>query len=762
MNYKLKINFLLIIFIFTMLINIQYLYADGFIIVDYPPIISQKFIEPPKPPSIKYHKVKIEINEQNAKTIVDQVFINEENQDLEGTYVFPLPLNSMVSNFSMLVDGKRMDAELLDKNKAREIYEEIIRKKKDPALLEYMDSNIFKMRIYPIPAHGEKQIQLEYNELLLKDNDIIRYQYPLNTEKFSTKPIQTVAIEAVIKSKNSIKNVYSPSHKIDIKYVSKNEVKISFEEANTKPDKDFTLYYTTSDEDFGINLLTYKPTQKEDGYFLLLLSSKFEETKSLPKDICFVVDTSGSMSGEKIKQVKNSLKFCINNLDSNDMFNIITFSTEAKYFNQEMLNANEKNIREALNYIDEIRTIGGTNINEALSLALKLKYRNNVPNFIVFLTDGIPTVGVTDINEILKNIKKENTIKAKIFCLGVGTELNTTLLDKLSLENNGITEYLTLNEDIEIKISNFYTKISSPILTDVKINFKNININQMYPKEIPDIFKGSQLVIVGRYSEGNKSIITLSGKMLDKEKEYITNVNFETNTNENSFIARLWAQRRIAFLLSEIKLHGENQELKEEIIELSKKYGILTPYTSFLILEDNINLSETNNQIYKRNKDFENKILTRLNSIKNNFLNSEYEALDSIRNLGVLNNQKSLNVESGHDAVHISKVLTNIKKSEHIIDFSKIDPELIKYIEDKTFIKRNNEWQISTYNPKIHNEKIIKIKFGSKLYFTLLNKYPHIKRYYALGKNVIFELNNKYVKISENEGLEDESKINLF
>jgi len=318
-------------------------YADGFIVIPRPPQ-ERTFI----PLSIKYHHVEVEINNQVTTTKVDQVFLNENNQDLEGIYIFPIPKDASISNFVMYVDGKPIKGEILDKNKARSIYDDIVRQMKDPALLEYIDRGAFRVSIYPIPARGEKRIQLEYSEVLKYDIGLCKYVYPLNTEKFSARPIPSVTVSVNIKSDNPIKSVYSPSHEIDISRKNDNEVKLAYEASNVKPDKDFELYYSISAKDFGLNLLSYHE-KGEDGFFMLLIAPKYETTSEevIEKDLIFVLDKSGSMQGEKIDQAKDALKFCVRGLRENDRFSIIAFSTDVNELEGSLLKANKSNIEKA-------------------------------------------------------------------------------------------------------------------------------------------------------------------------------------------------------------------------------------------------------------------------------------------------------------------------------------------------------------------------------------------------------------------------------
>ncbi|MEZ7890516.1 MAG: VIT domain-containing protein [Candidatus Wallbacteria bacterium] len=734
-------------------------HADGILIVDYPPDIPpvRRVVREVPPPSVKFHKVNVEINEQASKTSIDQIFINEFNQELEGTYIFPVPENATVSDFAMFIDGKRQSAELMDKDKARGIYEDIVRRRQDPALLEYMGSNMFKARVYPIPANGEKRIQLEYQEVLKQDSAITRYVYPLNTEKFSSKPLQTVSVLVTVKSKNKIKNVYSPSHKVDIKRVSDNEVKVSFEDSNLKPDKDFVLYYTFSENPIGVNVITHKP-KNEDGYFMLMLAPEVntEKAEKTPKNICFVLDTSGSMSGAKLKQSQNALKFCLNNLYLEDKFNIVNFSTEARMFENKLMPADKGNIEKALNYVDEIKAIGGTNINEAMLKAINFDYDTNKPSFIVFLTDGLPTIDVTDVPEILKNIEKANNKKIRIFCFGAGSDLNTTLLDRLSSENHGAVDYVAEDEDIEIKISNFYTKIASPVLTDINIDFGKIKTENIYPKTVSDIFKGSQVILTGRYRDGGSTAITVTGNIGGKPHKFSNDAKFPESDDSNNFLPRIWAQRRIGYLLEQIRINGENKELKDEVVQLSKKHGIMTPYTSFLVLEDNAFISTSGRPPVlideeKRRSVFKERVSSKMNSSEPGMAlsKSDRAAYEQANIFAAPESEKTMSLDSGAGAVGMSRAVKKIQASDTAVDFSKINPESMKYAGAGTFFKRGDEWQISTYDEARHSKNLLTVKFGSPLYFKLMAKYSDAGKYCALGKKVLFEINGKFIRISD-------------
>jgi Ca-activated chloride channel family protein len=333
--------------------------ADGLIVIDRP--IPPRPVPIPAPAPeflpVKYHRVSVTIDRQVATTTVDQVFRNDKDYDLEGTYIFPIPEDAAVKNFSLYIDGKKVGGEILDRDKARQIYEDIVRRMKDPGLLEYVGRNMFRARIFPIPKHGERRVEISYQQTVPYDAGIFRYSYPLNTEKFSPKPLEEVAVSVKISSDVPIKSVYSPSHEVDAK-VEKNSATCGYEEKNVKPDKDFLLYYTVSEKDMGLNVISYRKSG-EDGYFMLLLSPGEFGGKAIDKDIVFVLDTSGSMSGDKLKQAKGALRFCLNSLGKGDRFNIVSFATGVSSYAGKISPVQRDNVNDALKFVGDLEARGG-------------------------------------------------------------------------------------------------------------------------------------------------------------------------------------------------------------------------------------------------------------------------------------------------------------------------------------------------------------------------------------------------------------------
>lgn len=543
------------------------------------------------PLEVSSTKADVKIRDQVATTKVEQEFYNPNSQRLEGTFLFPVPKGAQIDKFTMLINGKPAEAELLAAEKARSIYEDIVRRQRDPALLEYAGRDLFRVRIFPIEPNERKHVTLSYSQVLKADGGMVSYVLPMNTEKFTAKPVRDLSCKVTIETKRSLKSLYSPSHKVDIKRDGAHRATVGFESTDVRPDTDFQLIYTQEDSDIGVNLLTYKP-EGEDGYFLLLASPGVEmkEVNVMPKDVVFVLDTSGSMAGAKLEQAKKALAFCIENLNDDDRFEVLRFSTEVESLFDKLSTSSKENRTRAQKYVADLRPIGGTAIDDALKKALTLRPSHpEHPFVVVFLTDGRPTVGNTNERDIIEHATKERSALARIFCFGIGNDVNTHLLDKIAENSKAISQYVLPEEDIEVKVSSFFSKIKEPVLANPKLVLPDkVHASKIYPSPLPDIFKGEQLVIAGRFTGSGSGAIQVEGTVNGKPRKFAYDVQFDSKNTDNDFIPRLWATRRVGYLLDEMRLHGDNKELKDEITELARKYGIVTPYTAYLINEDEV------------------------------------------------------------------------------------------------------------------------------------------------------------------------------
>lgn len=677
-----------------------------------------------QPVYIRSHRVDVEIDNQIAHTRIEQIFVNEGSTAAEGTYVFPLPQGVTISDLVMIIDDVPIQAQILEKDEARRIYDEIVRQLRDPALLEYVGNNAIQASVFPIPPGEERKLQIEFNQLLPVEGGLVNYVYPLRTRHISPLPVGEMSIRVHVVSNDEISSVYSPTHPIAIDRDGDNEFVAGFETTNTSEASDFSLYYGLASDEINLNLLTYRESAGEDGFFTLLVSPPVEvdDERIIPKDVIIVLDQSGSMFGDKWTQAQTAAKFVLDNLNAEDRFNVVVFSTGVNVYASELQGLEE--VDDAKEWISSLEAIGGTNINEALQTALDMTDRER-QTVVLFLTDGLPTEGVVDPAQILENVESDIAPNTRIFSFGVGDDVDTFLLDQISQSYRGTSAYVRPEEAIDEEVSNLYNKISTPVLTNLAIELEGVQLYDVYPSldAIPDLFIGSQLVIVGRYrGDADEATLELSGEVNGERQVFsYQNLEFRENAGGEVLIPRLWATRKIGDLLNTIRLQGENPELVDSIVRLSIRYGIITPYTSFLITEDDIFTQSGQNRAREE---------------------AEARTADLDE------------TASGAGAVQASEQASDLAGAAQApaptsgADLGYVtDPEgnqvgaynqPVQTVGDRTFLWRDGAWIDTTYQADdMTPEQIV---FLSDAYFDLLDQDERVAQFYALGEHVIFVL----------------------
>ncbi|MHB0877008.1 MAG: VIT domain-containing protein [Anaerolineae bacterium] len=687
--------------------------ADGYIIPEPPPDCR----DCPAPPdlpylAVRYHRVTVTIEDQVATTHIDQVFVNTSDFSLEGTYIFPLPEDAAISDFTMWVGGEPVQGELYTREEARRIYDDIVRRRQDPALLEYIGRDLFQASIFPIDPGDERRIEIEYSQVLTADGGLLRYVYPLSTERFSSEPIEDVSVSVTISSQDPIKAIYSPSHPVSVERDDDYHATAGWEASDVIPSTDFSLYYTVSQEALGVNLLSYK-AGGEDGFFALLIAPNLtvEDEEVVAKDVVFVLDTSGSMEGEKIDQAKAALDYVLNHLNEGDRFNVVTFSTGVRAFanRPQPLSARQ----EALRFVQDTGAGGSTDINRALLDAMS-GVDGERPTILVFLTDGLPTAGVTDTTAIIANVQQAAPKSVRLFCFGVGDDVDTTLLDTLSRDLRGTSAYVRPGERVDEQVSAFYAKVSTPVLADVSLSVDGVRIEDAYPYPLPDVFAGTQIVVVGRYRQGGNATIELAGQVNGEERTFTyDDVRFADDGGDD-FIPRLWATRKVGYLLNEIRLHGENAEMIDEIVELSIRYGIITPYTSYLVEETDEALSEEGREaISKRALETA----------------SSAPAAPAYGSAAVGTAQEQAGLQDA-EAAPASGAPSGENGGETVVT-----------VGDKAFVLTGSVWTDTTFDPG--TMEAIDMVIGSDDFYALLDEHPGAGRYFAIGDSVIVVLDGQ-------------------
>lgn len=782
-------------------------------------------------------RVNTVITDSVAETTVEQTFVNESNVEQEGTYLYPLPEGASPTSFSMTVGDRTMEPRILPKEEARSIYEGIVRRRRDPALLEYVGRNLVRLSVYPIPAHGERLLRMRYSEILKPEAGMRKYAYALSTSRFGARPVGTATVSIKLRTNAPIKNIYSPSHDLSIRKTDERSATASWEGVNDASDRDLTLYYSTGDDDVGLSMLTYRSGDR-DGYFMLLASPRVSiaKTRILPKQVVFVLDRTGSMAGEKIKQARKALLFCLNNLRPQDRFDVITFNESPDLLARKLEPASDANVAKAKHFVEDIEASGGTNIDEALRAALSLlKDEDGQQKMVVFLTDGLPTVGETNVNAILQHVREMNSgkplalhspqqrgarvasdvihineeefakaqrsiSKARIFCFGVGYDVNVPFLDTLAEQQRGDADYVKPEEDIEVKVSSFFSKVTNPILSQLKLAFDGAEVYDVYPKELPDLFKGSQLVITGRFRGGN-GVVRLAGLANGEAESFKLNAGFGEADGRNVFLPRIWASRKIGYLIDQIRLSDNpagKKEVIDEIVRLSREFGIITEYTSFLVDEREqmalgLKRDEANSRLFSldagnatryreevarragqngvagggavnqslRAKDFATggQAASRYQSA-NGGIDLYYGAADSKKakagrsNFGLEGRFGDIigggaggrgGFAGGPPARLSAEQLKQLRESGNLVT--------VQAVNDRTFyLQKNNIWQDNSYDAK--KQKIIKVQAFSPAHFALLKAVPDLAAYSSVGEDVIVRIGKNAVQIGK-EGKEN-------
>lgn len=547
--------------------------------------------------------VDASLGDSVARVSTTQTFRNTGQATIEATFLFPLPYDGAIDELTLLVGGKELTGRLLTKEEARSRYEEIVRKSRDPALLEWVGAGMYQTSVFPIPPGETRKVTLSYTQVCRKTRGLTDFIFPLSTARFSAEPVKELSIRIAIASETALKNLYSPSHEIEIDRTDDKHAVVTHRQSDVLTTDDFRLFYDAARDDVGASLLAYRPDGDDDGYFLLLASPDMPDDKNAaPKTVVFTIDRSGSMTGAKIDQAREAAKFVLNHLREGDLFNIIAYDDEVESFRPELERVDAASRSAALGFINGLHAGGSTNLNDAVVRTLKLCQDQQRPTYVVFLTDGLPTAGVTAEAAIVENARQANQVKARLFPLGVGYDVNSRLLDKLARSNHGQTEYVRPNEDIESRVSRLYQRIESPVLTGVQITLALAGaseadgpvLNRIYPGEPLDLFAGDQTVVVGRYRQSGSGQLRLQGNLRGEPTSYAFAVELpeQTDDDSHSFVGKLWATRRVGEIIDQIDLKGKNEELITELVQLARKHGILTPYTSFLAEEQGVLLDE--------------------------------------------------------------------------------------------------------------------------------------------------------------------------
>lgn len=533
---------------------------------------------------------RIDLADQIATTTLDIALRNPTNRPLESELLVPVPQGAVLKAFAFEGGKAEAIARLLPRDEARRIYDSIVAQTRDPALLEFVGHAVVKSSVFPVPAHGTQKVRVTYEQLLEADGARLDYVLPRSEAVEYSVPWK---LSMRVKSASRIASVYSPSHEIAVKQPSGNEASLSCE---TKDPGAFrvSLLRETKDE-MTASLLAYPDPKIGGGYFLVMIAPPKPKAHSAPikREVTLVIDRSGSMAGPKLAQVKAAALQVVEGLNDGEGFNLIVYNEAVEMFAPQPVIKNAETTKQASDYISALRVSGGTNIHDSVVEALRQKPLEGMLPIVLFLTDGLPTIGQISEKAIREAVAKGNPHQRRVFTFGVGVDVNTPLLSRIARETRASAEFVLPKEDVEVKVGRVFDRLRGPLLTRPALRVLDDpnRVSDLIPSPLPDVFEGEQILLSGTYRGEAPLHFQLTGKSAEGERKFDFTFNLDKASTANAFVARLWASNKIAVLSEAIRDLGADgatantTELVNEIVRLSTQFGILTEYTAFLAEE---------------------------------------------------------------------------------------------------------------------------------------------------------------------------------
>jgi Ca-activated chloride channel homolog len=665
--------------------------------------------------TITHVEALVDIVEASATTTIEISLSNDTNARQEAELVFPVPDGAVVRSFAYDGPGGEITAKVLPKEEAQKIYEQLVAKIKDPALVEFAGYNLIKSSVFPIDAHARQKVRLTYESLLAIDGSRLDYYLP-RSESVEYNVAWDITVN--IKAKRPISTVYSSSHEIekDRKEPAVVSLKLA-PSARTNPGP-FRLSYLVEQDGVSASMFAYPDSKSDGGYFLLLAglpaeALKAKDVPAIRREITLVIDHSGSMHGDKLAQVKEAAQQIIAGLKDGESFNIVIYNDNVERFSDAPVTQNKENAETARKYIDAIKSNGGTNLYEALRSSLEQKPSADALGLVLFLTDGLPTVGNTSEVAIRELVTKSNPYNRRVFTFGVGVDLNAPLLQKMAEDSRARAEFVLPNENVEVKVGRVFKALTGPVLASPTIRTIGTDgtpaagrVTEMLPSKLPDMFDGDQIVLLGRYIGTAPVVFSLTGNYLGKERTFEFTFDFKNATSKNGFVPRLWASRKIAELIDIIRQMGADahtskddpkvKELVSEIVKLSTEYGILTEYTAFLAKEG-----------------------TDLHDA--DMVMREAGSNISVRGVATRSGMGAVN-QSYNMSSQKSQSTMNYSNSFYDQNMQRVSVTTVQQVNDRAYYRRGNRWVDSRLVSDEKTPPTKTIEYGSPEFFELLKK----------------------------------------
>lgn len=565
-----------------------------------------------QPVAVTQVDARITVVDQLATTQLDISLYNPNHRQIESEVIIPVAEGSVFRAFTFEGTGLEATAKILPRAEARRIYESIVAQTKDPALLEFIGTDMLQSSVFPVPARGKQKVRVTFERLLPIDGTRIDYALP-RSETLEYRIPWNIDLE--VKSTEPVASLYSPSHELNIHRISDRHLTAKIK-ATTQPGAFLFSMMRQKGDGVTASLVAYPDPKVGGGYFMVLVAppAPNQDMPPIKREVTVVIDRSGSMAGEKLEQVRAAAMQVLEGLDDGEAFNIIVYNESVESFSPQPVVKDAATMKQARNYMNALRVSGGTNIHDAIVEALRQKPVEGTLPIVLFLTDGLPTIGQTSEKAIREVAAKGNPHNRRIFTFGVGVDVNTPLLSRLARESRAVATYVLPKEDVEVKVGQVFRRLAGPVLADPKIaavdqagNPVSARVTDLLPATLPDIFQGEQVVLLGKYIGDQPLRFQLTGRDRSGPRKFNFDFQFDKATTANSFVPRLWASNKIGVLAEAIRDIGAEaggfaaapippsdprvRELVDEIVRLSQEFGILTEYTAFLA-EEGTNLAD--------------------------------------------------------------------------------------------------------------------------------------------------------------------------
>ena len=504
----------------------------------------------------------------------------------EGRIIFPVPAGSSVTDLVLSGGPETLEGRLLDAEDATRIYEDIVSRLIDPALLRSLEGDMYEVRAFPVPAGEERSVSFTVTTPLLAEGEQAIVDVPWS--RMSPRPA-TAQVSVDVDVPWEVRSAIAPGFDLDEERSAEGRLGVGWESPSEwTPDNNFRLYLSGGEGLIDTRLLSYRE-DGEDGYFGLLFAPIVELDESIARDVVLVLDRSGSMEGEKMEQAIAAAEYVLGNLGADDRFAIVDFSRYIGTFDEGLRAAADAEA--GIDYVRGLAAGGNTNISGALERGLEF-LDGERPGTVVFLTDGLATVGIEEADGILEVAEQAASERTQLFAFGVGYDVDTVLLDALASTFTGSSHYVTPEERIDSEVARLWERVSTPVLSDIQVSIDGVETWDLAPAEIAGIFAGNQALLAGRYEGSGEASVTVSGNTATGPETFIYDVVFPERDEADPAIAQLWAQRRVADLLTELRIEGLRDSLVEEIVEVAGQFGIVTPYTAYLAEEPDMLFAE--------------------------------------------------------------------------------------------------------------------------------------------------------------------------